>query len=95
MVEMLGMYLDGEYDLVGFVVGVVEKSKIIDGSMIVEGDVVFGFVLSGIYLNGFLFVCKIIECVNFDLLVDFYGCLFVDVLMVFMCIYVKLLFVLM
>ncbi|PMX31127.1 phosphoribosylformylglycinamidine cyclo-ligase, partial [Pseudomonas sp. FW301-21B01] len=40
--EMPGMYPDGEYDLAGFAVGAVEKSKIIDGSTIAPGDVVLG-----------------------------------------------------
>ena len=45
--EMPGMYPDGEYDLAGFAVGAVEKSKLIDGSKIVPGDVVLGLASSG------------------------------------------------
>ncbi|MBK7899068.1 MAG: phosphoribosylformylglycinamidine cyclo-ligase [Azonexus sp.] len=59
--EMPGMYPDGEYDLAGFAVGVVEKSKIIDGSTIAPGDVVLGLASSGAHSNGYSLVRKIIE----------------------------------
>jgi phosphoribosylformylglycinamidine cyclo-ligase len=59
--EMPGMYPDGEYDLAGFAVGVVEKSKIIDGSTIVPGDVVLGLASSGAHSNGYSLVRKIIS----------------------------------
>jgi phosphoribosylformylglycinamidine cyclo-ligase len=59
--EMPGMYPDGEYDLAGFAVGVVEKSKIIDGSTIQPGDAVLGLASSGAHSNGYSLVRKIIE----------------------------------
>ena len=59
--EMPGMYPDGEYDLAGFAVGVVEKSKIIDGSTILPGDAVLGIASSGAHSNGYSLVRKIIE----------------------------------
>ncbi len=65
--EMPGMYPDGEYDLAGFAVGVVEKSKIIDGSTIAAGDVVLGLASSGAHSNGYSLVRKIIERSNPDL----------------------------
>ncbi|MDQ5880069.1 MAG: phosphoribosylformylglycinamidine cyclo-ligase [Pseudomonadota bacterium] len=65
--EMPGMYPDGEYDLAGFAVGVVEKSKIIDGSTILPGDVVIGIASSGAHSNGYSLVRKIIERSNPDL----------------------------
>jgi phosphoribosylformylglycinamidine cyclo-ligase len=59
--EMPGMYPPGEYDLAGFAVGVVEKSKIITGATIVPGDVVLAIASSGAHSNGYSLVRKIIE----------------------------------
>ncbi len=59
--EMPGMYGEGEYDLAGFSVGIVEKSKMIDGSKIKEGDVLIGVYSSGIHSNGYSLVRKIVE----------------------------------
>ena len=51
--EMPSMYADGEYDLAGFAVGVVDKPKIIDGKSIVAGDVLVGLASSGLHSNGY------------------------------------------
>ena len=59
--EMPGMYPVGEYDLAGFAVGVVEKSKIITGDTIKAGDVVLGLASNGAHSNGYSLVRKIIE----------------------------------
>ncbi|MCL2075493.1 MAG: phosphoribosylformylglycinamidine cyclo-ligase [Betaproteobacteria bacterium] len=59
--EMPGMYPDGEYDLAGFALGVVEKAKIIDGSGILPGDVVLGLASSGAHSNGYSLIRKILE----------------------------------
>ncbi|MFB1017269.1 MAG: phosphoribosylformylglycinamidine cyclo-ligase [Burkholderiaceae bacterium] len=59
--EMPGMYPDGEYDLAGFAVGVVEKANILDGSSVVAGDVVLGLASNGVHSNGFSLVRKCIE----------------------------------
>ncbi len=59
--EMPGMYPPGEYDLAGFAVGAVEKSKIITGNSIVPGDVVLAIASSGAHSNGYSLVRKIIE----------------------------------
>ncbi|MFH1096113.1 MAG: phosphoribosylformylglycinamidine cyclo-ligase [Candidatus Desantisbacteria bacterium] len=59
--EMPGMYSGGEYDLAGFVVGVVDKPLIIDGSKIIEGDIVLGLASSGIHSNGYSLVRKLLN----------------------------------
>lgn len=51
--QMPGIYHGGDYDLVGTVIGVVEKSKIIDGSKVKKGDVLIGFPSSGLHTNGY------------------------------------------
>lgn len=58
--EMPGFYSDGEYDLAGFCVGVVDKKNIIDGSSIKEGDYLVGLPSTGVHSNGFSLVRKIV-----------------------------------
>ncbi|MDD3374390.1 MAG: phosphoribosylformylglycinamidine cyclo-ligase [Candidatus Omnitrophica bacterium] len=57
--EMPGIYKQDDYDLAGFAVGVVEKSKIIDGSKIKKDNVVIGIASSGLHSNGFSLVRKV------------------------------------
>ena len=59
--EMPGMYPAGEYDLAGFCVGAVEKSKILTGHNVKPGDVVLGLASHGVHSNGFSLVRKCIE----------------------------------
>lgn len=59
--EMPGMYPAGEYDLAGFCVGVVEKSRILTGSGVQAGDVVLGLASSGVHSNGFSLVRRCID----------------------------------
>jgi len=59
--EMPGMYPAGEYDLAGFAVGAVEKSKILTGAGVLPGDVVLGLASHGVHSNGFSLVRKCIE----------------------------------
>ncbi len=58
MAEMNDMYRKGDFDLAGFSVGVVEKSKIIDGSKITAGDTIYALSSSGIHSNGYSLVRK-------------------------------------
>ena len=71
--EMPDMYPDGEYDLAGFAVGVVEKSAIIDGRSIAPGDVLLGLASSGIHSNGYSLVRRILQRAQPDLQADFHG----------------------
>jgi len=58
--EMPGVYEEDSYDLAGFCVGVVDKDKIIDGSKISKGDIIFGLSSNGIHSNGYSLVRKIV-----------------------------------
>ncbi len=93
--EMPGMYPEGEYDLAGFAVGVVEKSKIIDGTGIEPGDVVIGLASSGAHSNGYSLVRKIIERSRPDMEADFDGRPLAEAVMAPTRIYVKPLLALM
>lgn len=64
--EMPGFYQLGEYDLAGFCVGIVEKSKLLDGSQVKVGDVAIGLASQGLHSNGFSLVRKIIEAKSLD-----------------------------
>src|SRR5574344_2058802 len=57
--EMPGMYGNGEYDIAGYTTGVVEKSKLIDGTKVKVGDVLVGIASTGVHSNGFSLVRKI------------------------------------
>ncbi len=87
--EMPGMYSEGEYDLAGFAVGVVERDGIIDGRRIAPGDVLLGLGSSGAHSNGYSLIRKIIEHSNTDLSTAVDGQPLGDLLMAPTRIYVK------
>src|SRR5690606_12724254 len=96
--EMPGMYPDGEYDLAGFAVGVVEKSQIIDGRKVAAGDVIVGLASSGAHSNGDSLIGKVLErahgplesdAARAALAADFLGRPLADVLMAPTRIYVR------
>jgi phosphoribosylformylglycinamidine cyclo-ligase len=58
--EMPGMYSEGEYDIAGFSVGIVDRKKAVDGSTITAGDAVVGLASSGIHSNGFSLVRRLL-----------------------------------
>lgn len=64
---MPGFYGDNEYDIAGFTVGVVDKSKIIDGTATKAGDVIIALPSSGVHSNGFSLVRRVFDVENTDL----------------------------
>lgn len=87
--EMPGMYAAGEYDLAGFCVGAVEKSKILTGATVQAGDVVLGLASSGVHSNGFSLVRKCIERAGAKLPTSLDGKPFREALMTPTRLYVK------
>ncbi len=65
--EMPGFYPEDEYDLAGFAVGVVDKSKILDKTSVKEGDVLIALPSSGVHSNGFSLVRKVFDVENSDI----------------------------
>ncbi|MFI3125461.1 phosphoribosylformylglycinamidine cyclo-ligase [Streptococcus suis] len=66
--EMPGMYGEDDYDLAGFAVGIAEKSQLIDGSKVKEGDVLLGLASSGVHSNGYSLVRRVFADVDGDAL---------------------------
>lgn len=83
------MYEGEDYDLAGFAVGVVEQSKIIDGSKVKSGDVLIGVASSGAHSNGYSLLRKILDVKNVDLTQVIDGRPLADVAMEPTRIYVK------
>jgi phosphoribosylformylglycinamidine cyclo-ligase len=86
---MPGMYPEGEYDLAGFAVGVVEKSEIIDGKTIRSGDALIGLASSGAHSNGYSLIRKIISNERIDFSSPFDGKTLRDIVMEPTKLYVK------
>jgi len=87
--EMPGMYQAGDYDLAGFTVGAVEKSRIIDGSAVQENDTIIGLASSGPHSNGYSLIRRIVAHRQANLAEDFEGKLLGEVLLAPTRIYVK------
>lgn len=87
--EMPGMYHDGDYDLAGFCVGVVEEENIIDGTNVKPGDVLIALGSSGPHSNGYSLIRKILEVSKADLNQTIDGMALKDALMEPTRIYVK------
>ncbi len=87
--EMPGMYQTGDYDLAGFCVGVVEKSRIIDGHTVRPGDTLIGLASSGPHSNGYSLIRKILEISRADVQEPFAGATLGDTLLRPTRIYVK------
>ena len=66
--EMPGMYREDDYDLAGFAVGIADKSQIIDGSKVKEGDILLGLASSGIHSNGYSLVRRVFADLDGDAL---------------------------
>ena len=93
--EMPGMYQAGDYDLAGFCVGIVEKSRMIDGHKVNSGDQLIGLTSSGPHSNGYSLIRKIIETSAADLQQAFAGTTLGETLLKPTRIYVKALLALM
>jgi phosphoribosylformylglycinamidine cyclo-ligase len=87
--EMPGMYSDGDYDLAGFCVGIVEKSRIIEPGRVQAGDVLIGLASSGPHSNGYSLIRRILEVSGADLDQDMAGIPLGEALLAPTRIYVK------
>jgi phosphoribosylformylglycinamidine cyclo-ligase len=87
--EMPGMYAQGDYDLAGFCVGVVEEDEVIDGKKTAAGDAIIAMASSGPHSNGYSLIRKIIEHANADLQQSFGDSTLAETLLTPTRIYVK------
>ncbi len=87
--EMPGMYSDGEYDLAGFCVGIVEKAKLLSSASVSAGDCIIGLASSGFHANGYSLIRKIITDKRVPLTTEVAGGVLADMVMTPTVIYVK------
>ena len=87
--EMPGLYREGDFDLAGFAVGIVEKGHIIDGSQVTPGDNIIGLAASGAHSNGYSLIRKILADTGTGLTDKLAGETFADILLTPTRIYVK------
>ncbi len=87
--EMPDMYAPGEYDLAGFTVGAVEKSRLLDGARVSSGDVLVGIASSGPHSNGYSLIRRILERAGSPFETDIGGVSLADALMAPTALYVK------
>lgn len=87
--EMPGLYREGDFDLAGFAVGMVEKDRIIDGSRVTPGDLIIGLASSGAHANGYSLIRKILADTGTRLTDKLAGETFRDILLTPTRIYVK------
>lgn len=87
--EMPGMYEQGDFDLAGFSVGIVERDKIIDGSRVTRDDVIIGLGASGPHSNGYSLIRKVLEVSGEDINSAFDGGTLADALLAPTRLYVK------
>jgi phosphoribosylformylglycinamidine cyclo-ligase len=87
--EMPDMYAPGEYDLAGFCVGAVEKSRLVDGSRLQAGDAILGIASSGAHSNGYSLIRRIVARAGSPFDLDLSGISLADALMAPTTIYVK------
>ncbi len=72
--EMPGVYAPGEFDLAGTIVGVVERSEVVDGRAIRPGDAILGLASSGLHTNGFSLARRVLEGRDLEAIVPELGC---------------------
>ena len=87
--EMPGMYQQGDYDLAGFSVGIVDKDKVLSGEKVQSGDIILGLASSGPHSNGYSLIRKVIERAEASLDEDFNGATLGKALLAPTRIYVK------